>query len=201
MPIYAFRKVSTAHVKLGVSVNVEKRLMTLQHAAGAELQMLHQVDSDAPYAVERELHKLYQTRRSRYGEWFEIPEEQEQTLKEHMERLAAESPKALGKGSAPHQDEFAWLREPLAHAFAASLLTPQQLAQLAHVRPAEIHRILYGTVNLTHAKVRKVAQALNIDLLAVTSDSSEIVVAEPGKPSINDMMDRLHKSNRSKRRA
>lgn len=62
--------------KIGVSVNVEKRLKTLQTGSASKLSLLRKYkigDSKLAYKLEKQLHKMFFQNRCRHnGEWFEL---------------------------------------------------------------------------------------------------------------------------------
>lgn len=168
MPLYAIRKVGTHLVKIGVSVNVEKRCRALQLAAGAELTILHQAESTQPYHVERRLHAEYKAanRWSTYGEWYTIAETEQDDLFRRMDTLARATAPALTGNAAETADLYGWLREPLADAFAASGRTPKEFAQAAGVTVTVLRNVLERRRNLTNAAVLGIVRELGIELTA-----------------------------------
>lgn len=62
--------------KIGVSVNVDKRLKALQTGSASKLSLLRKYkigDSGLAYRLEKQLHKMFFQSRCRHnGEWFEL---------------------------------------------------------------------------------------------------------------------------------
>ena len=67
-------------VKIGVAVNLEKRIKTLQTAFPYKLTLIHSVQSDRANTLERELHKHFAAKRLN-GEWFALNQEDIQWVK------------------------------------------------------------------------------------------------------------------------
>ena len=176
MAVYAFGKAHGDQVKIGVSTNVERRRRVLENMSGGPLILLKEVECDAPYQVERELHELYRSKRSEYGEWFELPAILHEELFADMQRLAARSPKALASSKPALDDPYLWLREPLADAFIASLLSEKELADLTGLSQKYVRDLLFGKTRLVPERVRKAAAGLNVQLAAVVSRSREATI-------------------------
>lgn len=61
-------------VKIGVSINPQKRFQTLNTASPIELSILFSIKSDDAYTLEDKLHKRFADRHIK-GEWFSLSEE------------------------------------------------------------------------------------------------------------------------------
>lgn len=59
--------------KIGVTVNLETRLKGIQNMSPIELNVLHTIETDQRFALERELHKKFAAKR-KHGEWFALDE-------------------------------------------------------------------------------------------------------------------------------
>lgn len=73
MFLYLIRSGSRGPIKIGVAVNVEKRLQSLQVGNPYELTVLVKIDCQSrakAYETENKLHRIYARKRMR-GEWFD----------------------------------------------------------------------------------------------------------------------------------
>jgi len=162
------RAVHKVHRPVELTYKVCLALEFRPDVGGNRLQEIFSVDSDSPYRVERALHQHYdRARLKEFREWFDLPVSQEPQLIADMQRFAADSPKALHSGLPEREDEFAWLREPIAEAVAASQMTEGALAAWANVPVSYLRSVLEGRVRLTYPRVQKIADRLNIELVAV----------------------------------
>jgi predicted GIY-YIG superfamily endonuclease len=66
-------------VKIGVSVDAEKRLSALQSSNPNELSIIGKVKSNNAYDVEHEIHHKHKDKRAR-GEWFKLSNEDIETI-------------------------------------------------------------------------------------------------------------------------
>lgn len=73
--VYFAKDPVTSLVKVGKSIDVEKRLYQLKQKYGSELQLLDVIKSSDANALEKEIHKGLDPRRAK-GEWFILSEEE-----------------------------------------------------------------------------------------------------------------------------
>lgn len=73
--VYFAKDPLTSLVKIGKSLDVEKRLYQLKKEVGSELQLLDVVKSSDAIVLEKEIHEQLHDRRVK-GEWFTLSEEE-----------------------------------------------------------------------------------------------------------------------------
>lgn len=193
MPVYAIRKVGTDRVKIGISTNVERRLRSLELAVGEKLELLHTVNCDNPYVVERELHKMYKGRKT-LGEWFAFADRETPLLFVEMNFVAAKSQQAIESSEAKAEDESGWLREAFVEAFVASGLTPRQLAKQLNMPVGYIRSVIEGPQPLTPKRIARLARALGIEVVASPEPSifppvSRVLPTNAAFPTLDEFWD------------
>lgn len=71
--VYIIENPSAGIIKIGISEDVEKRLLNLQNACGQKLNVLFITKGvPAAYELEQQLHLKFKAKRL-YGEWFDLP--------------------------------------------------------------------------------------------------------------------------------
>jgi len=70
MSVYFLRSTQTQDIKIGISSRVARRVMELQNAHGAAIEVLVQFESTSAAALEAELHARFEKYRKPFGEWF-----------------------------------------------------------------------------------------------------------------------------------
>ncbi|GET35912.1 GIY-YIG nuclease family protein [Microseira wollei] len=71
--VYLIHEVGTNYYKIGITVNLNKRISQLQTGSANQLKYLHYIQISNRKEVEKALHTKYKTRRvRRNGEWFEF---------------------------------------------------------------------------------------------------------------------------------
>ena len=73
--VYFAKDPLTSLVKIGKSLDVEKRLYQLKQEVGTELQLLDVIKSSDAISLEKEIHEGLDLRRAK-GEWFILSEEE-----------------------------------------------------------------------------------------------------------------------------
>jgi hypothetical protein len=72
MPVYFIIDSIHAHIKIGKSTNVRRRIQQLQTGNPVTLHLMGWIDSGDDDALERSLHEKYSKLRGAGGEWFAI---------------------------------------------------------------------------------------------------------------------------------
>jgi hypothetical protein len=81
-------------VKIGVTVDLERRLAELQTGCPFELKVLSAGVFSCPYVVEEELHRRYRKCKIRNGgEWFNLPQEEIRKLTEELGKMPKSQPR------------------------------------------------------------------------------------------------------------
>lgn len=76
--VYAIRS-GSGEIKIGISVDPQRRLSSLQTASPTELELLATANPDSAKAVETAIHNQFDQYQTT-GEWFELPEAKREAL-------------------------------------------------------------------------------------------------------------------------
>lgn len=66
--------------KIGSSINIPNRMISLRYMSPVELILAHSIESEDMYGLERALHYKFRSRRD-HGEWYDLTEEQVKWIK------------------------------------------------------------------------------------------------------------------------
>lgn len=78
--LYIFNEIDTNKYKIGVSVNIEKRLKQLNTGNANKLQCIYSLETSIPFALERNIHQLLKEYNIENSEWFIFEKEQLSTI-------------------------------------------------------------------------------------------------------------------------
>jgi predicted GIY-YIG superfamily endonuclease len=81
--VYLIRNRDTGTYKIGISKNVDRRLRTLNSAAGGGLELIHTIESTDMRRTERELHERYALAQL-HNEWFALEDEDVEKIQSLM---------------------------------------------------------------------------------------------------------------------